>query len=162
MRIYDYNYVRGIAMSKEVVQLICAFIGSLGFALLFNTGKRHLLPASLGGMLGWGVYLLCMYFNMNIFAASIITAAFCQLYSEIFARKLAAPTTVFCIPAVVPLIPGSALYYTLYYGVSGDGILCADYAFQTLKFTFGIAVGISFVSAAVLIFKKLRRSGNGN
>ncbi|MBQ4110664.1 MAG: threonine/serine exporter family protein [Clostridia bacterium] len=149
-------------MTKEITELICALAGSLGFSLLFNIGKRNLLPASLGGMFGWGVYLLCMKLNINIFAASIITAAFCQLYSEILAIKLEAPTTIFCIPAVVPLIPGSSLYYTLYYGVLGDGALCADYAFKTLKFTFGIAVGISFVSAAVLIFKKLRRSGNGN
>ena len=41
-----------------LIQLVTAFTGSLGFALLFHVRKEKLLLASLGGLLAWGVYLL--------------------------------------------------------------------------------------------------------
>ena len=41
-----------------IMQLATAFLGSLGFALLFQVRRKRLLLASLGGLLAWGVYLL--------------------------------------------------------------------------------------------------------
>ena len=40
-----------------VVQLICAFLGSVVFSMVFNVNRRHLLSAGIGGFLGWAVYL---------------------------------------------------------------------------------------------------------
>ena len=45
-------------MRDIVIQLVTAFAGSLGFALLFHVRREKLLLASLGGLLAWGVYLL--------------------------------------------------------------------------------------------------------
>ena len=45
---------------EQVIQCLSAFLGCLGFAFVFRV-HRHLpyaLLASLGGMLGWIVYLL--------------------------------------------------------------------------------------------------------
>jgi hypothetical protein len=50
-------YVRPFAfrryggMNTVILTLIFAFFGSLGFALLFNVEKKHLLLASPGGIL---------------------------------------------------------------------------------------------------------------
>ena len=43
---------------ENAIQLITAFLGSLGFAMLFHVRREKLLLASLGGLLSWGVYLL--------------------------------------------------------------------------------------------------------
>ena len=45
-------------MLDIIIQLVAALIGSLGFTLIFNSGKKPLLPGIVGGMLGWGVYWL--------------------------------------------------------------------------------------------------------
>ena len=42
-------------MEQIVIQLVTAYIGSLGFALLFGLRAKHLFPAALGGMSGWGI-----------------------------------------------------------------------------------------------------------
>ena len=39
------------------VQLLTAFLGALGFAVLFGVLRRCLWVAAVGGMLTWGVYL---------------------------------------------------------------------------------------------------------
>ena len=53
---------------EQVIQCLSAFLGCLGFAFVFRV-HRHLpyaLLASLGGMLGWIVYLLVIPYLSNI------------------------------------------------------------------------------------------------
>ena len=48
------------------LQIITAFLGSLGFSVLFNIRRTKLLIAGLGGMLSWSVYLLLgLYFDSD-------------------------------------------------------------------------------------------------
>lgn len=137
-----------------IIQLLTAFLGSLGFAMLFNLRSNKLFIASLGGMVGWAIYLLCMRFEFGIFLSTFMAAVFCQLHSELLSRICKMPRTVFCIPAVVPLIPGSTLYYTMSYAVMNDWAMTLQYGYKTLQFALGIAVGQSFVAAASIIFTK--------
>ena len=44
-------------MQQIMIQLVTAFIGSLGFGLLFGLRTKHLFWAALGGMIAWGIYL---------------------------------------------------------------------------------------------------------
>ena len=141
-------------MLDTVIQLGAALVGSLGFSMIFNSGKKTLIPATLGGYLAWGVYLLCAHFGLGVFLSTIISAAFCQLYSEIFARVIKCPTTVLYIPAIVPLVPGGSLYYTMYYSAVADWTMAKQYGVSTLQVAFGIAVGASFVSAILLLLPR--------
>lgn len=131
-----------------------AFTGSLGFALLFHVRTRLLLPASLGGFFSWGIYLLGTHFLEGIFLPSILTAAFCALYAEILARLLKAPATVFFITALIPLIPGSGLYYTMSYIVQRDWKTAGEYGYSTAQYALGIGAGASLVWAFSDIIKK--------
>ena len=147
-------------MMDIIIQLFVAWVGSLGFSLIFNPGKKTLLPATLGGMVGWGVYLLVEHFGAGIFLSTIAAAAFCQVYAEVFSRILKCPRTVIYIPAVVPLVPGGSLYYTMYYAAVNDWPRFMEYGAKTAQVAFGMAVGASFVSAIVLLLphKKKKES----
>ena len=102
-------------METYIIQLITGTIGSLGFALIFNVNRRLLIPASLAGFFAWGVYLIFgEWLGLNLLVANVIASAFCQIYSEVMARVMKTPATVICIPAIIPLIPGGALYRTMY------------------------------------------------
>lgn len=136
---------------EVIIQLIGAAIGSLGFSLLFNAGKRTLLPAVVGGTLGWAFYLLFEWLGASVFVAAIAASVFCQIYSEFLARLMKAPTTVFFIPAIVPLVPGGSLYHTMYYAATKDWSKFREYGVSTVQVAFGIAVGASFISALLLL-----------
>jgi uncharacterized membrane protein YjjB (DUF3815 family) len=139
-------------METYIIQLITATVGALGFALIFNVNRRLLIPASLGGFLAWGVYLLAAeWLGLHLLVANVAAGVFCQLYSEVLARILKTPSTVICIPAIIPLIPGGALYRTMYSAVHQNWELCRFYGYQTLLTALGIAAGISFVSAILYI-----------
>lgn len=141
-------------MTDVLIQLVASWVGALGFALIFNTGKKTIIPATIGGMIGWAVYLSFEYFGVGVFLATIAAAAFCQIYSEVFARVLKTPTTVIYIPAIVPLVPGGSLYNTMYYAAINDWTNFRQYGIATVQVAFGIAVGASFVSAILLLIKK--------
>lgn len=139
-------------METYIIQLITATVGAFGFALIFNVNRRLLLPASLGGFFAWGVYLICAeVLGLHLLVSNLIAGAFCQTYSEVLARILKTPSTVICIPAIIPLIPGGALYRTMYSAVHQDWEMCRFYGYQTLLTALGIAAGISFVSAILYI-----------
>ena len=139
-------------MESIVTQLISGTLGSLGFSLIFNVRKKYLIPAALGGLLAWGVYLLAIRLSgIDVLIATVIASVCCQIYSEIFARIYKTPTTVFVIPAVVPLIPGGSLYNTMYAAVMKDWVQFHAYGVQTLLGTLGIPIGLSFVSGILFV-----------
>ena len=141
-----------------IIQIITGALGSLGFALLFGLKKRYLVSAALGGMIGWGLYLLGeKLFNDNIFLACLLASAFCALYSEIVARIQKAPTTLFFITSVVPLIPGSTLYYTFSYMIAGDAAKSSYYGTRTLQYGLAIAAGSCIIWATTLIIESVKK-----
>ncbi len=139
-------------MTESLIQIVTAFLGSLGFALLFGLRRRYVLPASVGGMLSWGIYLLLSRFLPSGFLSCLIASACAVLYAELLARLLRTPATVFVIPAVIPLVPGSSLYYAMSCVVQKDFAAAREFGMTTLEFSLAIAAGMSFV----LAFRELR------
>ena len=145
-------------MYTAIIQLVTAFFGALGFALIFNVNKRFLLATAIAGCMGWGIYLLCNeVFFMGNLVSNLFASAFCQIYAEVSARICKIPTTVIYVPAVIPLIPGGALYNTMYSAVHSDWAQFKVYGSATLQTTLGIAIGLSSVSAILYIITKLAR-----
>lgn len=127
---------------SEIVQIISAIIGTIGFGLYFRVKKKRLLVVTFGGFIAWVVYLLCYHYTYNIFICNMISAIVVSIYSEVIARTLKAPSTVFMLPSLVPLLPGGALYYTMSGIVQGNIGMIGEYGLQTIKTTFGIAFGV--------------------
>lgn len=144
-----------------ITQLLMAFLGSVGFALRFHLRKTLILPASLGGLLSWAVYLLFHdVFQQGIFISCLIASICVAFYAEILARRLRAPATLFLIPGAVPLIPGSNLYYSMSYAVAGEWAAAKDYSIRMIEFALGIAIGISLVLAFFVMKERVKKQIN--
>lgn len=133
-------------MKEILIQLSAAFLGSLGFALLFGIARRHALWAALGGLLAWGVYLAMHAWAPGVFLPNLAAALFSSAYAEGMAHLRKCPATLFLVPAVVPLVPGSSLYYAMDAVVNGDYASAAAYGHSTLGCALAIAAGISVIS----------------
>ena len=130
----------------SLISLLTAFTGSLGFALLFGIPRRYLLPSSLGGMLSWGVFLLLQRWLQADFLSCLLASAAAVVYAELLAHRLRTPATLFVIPAILPLVPGSSLYYAMSCAVRKDLPIAREYGALTLEYALAIAVGISLVT----------------
>lgn len=107
---------------------------------------KTLVLASLGGSLGWFVYLLLNFVKNDIFqffVATIITA----IYAEIMARILKKPATEFQIIALLPMVPGGGIFYTMDYCVIGNNAMFIQTGLHTLGIAGALAMGILLVSS---------------
>lgn len=140
-------------MNTVITQLITAYLGSIGFCMVFRLRKELILPGATGGLLCMAIYLAAGHEIGGIFLPTFISSAFGAMYAEILARVLKAPATLFLIPAIVPLVPGGSLYYTLSYAVQGEIEKSQNYGTQTVQFVLGIACGMCIIWA---LFETIR------
>lgn len=107
-------------MTGYIVQTLMGAVGSVGFAVLFNVRGKRLAFFFLGGALDWAVYLLCIHNGTSMFLAVLLAAMTAGLFSEALARVIRAPVLLSLVPTLVPLIPGSDLYYCMDALIRGD------------------------------------------
>lgn len=134
-------------MRQVIIQLLAAFLGSMGFSMVFGLRRRFLIVASLGGFLAWTVYLLVGLWLHVSFLSYLLAAAFSVLYAEALAHLLKSPATLFLTPAIIPLVPGSSLYFAMSMAVRGEMAQARSYGVATLQAALAIAAGMSFVFA---------------
>ena len=127
-----------------------AFLGGAGFSLLYNIRRTKLLITSFGSAIGWTVYtLLKLYVTdsdiIGFFAAAVVVT----IYAEIFARIKKTPTTTYLVVGIIPMIPGSSLYYTMNYAFKGEWESFSSTGLYTLQLSMSLAVGIIVVSSVM-------------
>lgn len=127
---------------EYTMQLVTAFLGSLGFAMLFHVRREKLLLASLGGLLAWGVYLLMGLVSDQDVVRYFVASVVLTIYAETLARVVKCPATLFLVTAAVPLIPGGSLYRTMQYFMMGEFSACSVQGLNTVLLAVAIAVGM--------------------
>lgn len=140
---------------NELLQILVAALGSIGFALLFNIRGRRLLSVAVGGGLCWLLFLLLNRGITNEVICFFLVAMLVSLYDEVMARVLKSPTTVFLVPSLVPLIPGASLYYTMVGAVSKNQTEFFARAVNTVELACALAVGIIASTVIVRIVNRV-------
>ena len=138
-----------------ILQLVTAFLGSLGFALLFHVKRERLLLASLGGLLAWGVYLLMGQVTDQDVVRYFVASVVLTVYAEVLARMVKCPATLFIVTAAIPLIPGGSLYRTMEFFMENDLEAFSRQALTTVLLAVALAVGMLFPTS---IFQLLRKA----
>lgn len=133
------------------MMLITAMIGTLGFCLLFKIKRDKIIYGVIGGTISTVIYLICIQAGMDLFIQNFIPTVVATIYTEIIARVVKAPTTVFLFPAIIPLTPGGSLYYTMRAIVDGNMAEAKTVGKQTMVISLGIALGVLLVS---LVFSR--------
>ena len=134
--------------SQYVLPCLCAFAGCIGFTLVFNIHGPGKLIAGCGGALGWLVYLLAG----KTILAGFFAAMAISLFSEVMARIRRCPVTGYQLVALLPLVPGGGIYYTMEHALNGDTELFLDTLMHTLGLAGALAVGVLLVASVVRLF----------
>lgn len=135
--------------SQDIIQILVGGLGTASFSFLFNIRGRKLVFATLGGLLSWAAFLILGNWFPNEALRYFLSTAAITVYCEVLARIERTPTTTFLMPVVIPLIPGSALYYTMNYALNEQWKQFAGQAFYTLELALALAVGIIAVTTLV-------------
>jgi uncharacterized membrane protein YjjB (DUF3815 family) len=130
-----------------VIQLGTAFMGSLGFAMLFGMRRQLLVSAALGGMITWGIYIAANAWLEMGFLSCLAASSFANVYSELLAKGYKTPAILFVMSSIIPLVPGSSLYYAMSEAIRGNMQQAKSYGSETFMTALAIACGISLVTA---------------
>lgn len=148
-------------MTDHLITILAASAGSTGFAFLFNTKKIQILCAAVSGLLVSGLYIFLSTGTDSILFNNMLCAMFVTAYAETFARIMKAPSSVFLLPAFIPLVPGGYLYYAMYGLVTGTSDAAWENANATMMTGLGIAMGILVVSVIVTGVEMFRKNSDG-
>lgn len=125
---------------------LSAFVASLGFGVIFNIHGRKLFVAALCGGIGGLFYALSLLLGISEAISLMIGAMALSIASEIAARGLKAPVTAFLVCALIPLVPGGGMYYTMLEMVNGDINQAILLGVDTIVNAGSIAIGCTLVS----------------
>ena len=121
--------------SAYLFPCLCAYLACIGFTLVFNIHGPGRALCSVGGALGWLVYLLC---GSDI-PAAFFAAVCIGVYAELMSRVRKCPVTGYLLIALLPLVPGGGVYRAMRWCIAGETELFLD----TLLNTFGMAIALA-------------------
>ncbi|MGL4607296.1 MAG: threonine/serine exporter family protein [Eubacteriaceae bacterium] len=140
---------------EMIMTFFYAFFASFAFAITFNIRKKRLFFAAFGGALGWIIFnLFNGVFQNDVYQYFFATIGI-SLYAEMLARISKAPTTIYLAVALIPLVPGGGVYYTMLHLLNEDVQLGVSTGLHTLAIAGSLAMGILLVSTIVTIVRKV-------
>lgn len=137
-----------------ILELIVSYLSSVGFAYLFGCPHKSALSSGIVGAIGWMIYKIASNYFLSLYLSVILSSYVIAILGEAFARSFRMPASMFIIPGIANLAPGSGIYYTLTYFVQEKNELASDKLVETLLIAGSIAFGITLASAGS---KSLRR-----
>ncbi|KAF5091090.1 threonine/serine exporter family protein [Acetobacterium wieringae] len=138
-----------------ITPCLYAFGASLAFAIVFNIPRNKLLLSALGGLLGQLVYVVFQLVISNDVILYLLATIAISLYAEVLARLTKSPTTIYLAVALIPLVPGGGIYYTMLYFINGEMDLGITTGVHTLLISGALAVGIIMISSTVNLVRKV-------
>jgi uncharacterized membrane protein YjjB (DUF3815 family) len=139
---------------------IGCLIGCFGFSIVFNIHGVSSLFCTLGGIITWLVYALCLNWGCNSLIAILMGTLFAAAYSEIMARIRKTPALSYLAVGIFPLLPGAGIYYTMNYAVQGNMDMFISKGMHTAAEAGVMAVAILLVSTIVRLILHLRSKRN--
>lgn len=133
--------------TQEILSnLFCSFLGTIGFAIMYNVPKKYYIGCGITGMAGWIVYLFVSSMNYVSSAAGSFFGAFVVvLISRMLSVKMKCPITIFLISGILPLVPGAGIYNTVYYIVTNQLTQAGLKGIESLKIAFAIVIAIVII-----------------
>ncbi len=140
-----------------LMQLITGAFGSVGFGIIFRMKIKYLPLTFIGGLISCLAFLIGKQIWGTVFIPTLFAGLITDIYAEILARICKATSTSFFVTSVIPLIPGSTLYYCMSSIVEGNSIKALEYGRDTFLIAFGIAAGMSIAWSICYFIRSIKR-----
>lgn len=134
--------------SGWLIQAVSAFLGTMGFAVLYGVPRKEYIHASLCSTIGWMAYLVMMRLaNATVIESTFVATLVVVLVSRFMAVDRKCPVIVYQICGVFPLIPGAGIFWTVYYIVNKELSVAVTTGFTALGMAVAIVLGIIFMTS---------------
>lgn len=137
-------------------QMLGASLATITAGVLLESPKHLLYYTGIIGAAGYAVYLLCLD-HMDNAVATLLGGIVIALLSQLSARRLASPVTVFYIPSFFPLVPGAGVYRIAYYYIQDNPQLAGENLIESILVSGAIALSIFIVDSFLEMYNHLKQ-----
>lgn len=127
------------------LQIAAALVSSLGFAVLFGRPRQQLLAGGLVGALGWAVYLSTLAV-VGPYGATLLSAMAVGWASQALGALYGGCADAFALPGIIPLVPGTNIYWAFLALVEGRLQAAAQLGGETFLYAAAISLGLALSS----------------
>lgn len=124
------------------VQVAGAFMAVLSFGLVLDLPVKYLGWSGVTGGVCWLVYLLVRAGSGSLILAAFLSGLSVALMGHLLARSLRAPVSVFLIPGILPLVPGTSIYNCVYNIIRSSREQSTYYLIETMQIAGAIAMAV--------------------
>lgn len=132
-----------------ILKIGAIFLLSLSIGVLYRVPRAQLFFGASVGVIGWLSLEAVLGLGGKIAIGCFVGSLMVALCSELLARRLRRPATLFLIPGFIPLVPGREAYLTMMEMAQGNYLEGLAMAMQTALMGGAIAMGILVVSTVV-------------
>src|SRR5690554_2310149 len=93
-----------------MLKILFSAIAAASFGIMFNIRGASLIYAGINGGLGFFIYSIATANGHDSHIGMLAASIAISISAEILARKLKTPASVFLVPALIPVVPGGALF----------------------------------------------------
>ena len=140
-----------------LTQFILALFATAGFSVIFRVPVKHIPACVVIGAFGWVTYEISMYYYSSPTVGCFFGACVVGLLSNFAAHFLKDAGTIFIIPGILCLVPGSAIFNTMAAMLREDFTETAEVGTQTLMMAGAIALGLLTIGAVLRVVYALIR-----
>lgn len=130
-----------------ILNLVFAFLTSVGFAFYFQVPKRAIVTSGLVGMLGWISNLITQSLTndpISVFGLlpNFINGVVISILGEYFGKKQSVPAVVYYTTGIIQPVPGGSAIMTFYSLARNQLDAASEYFVSTFMLSAVIAFGI--------------------
>ena len=137
----------------EAVQVAGSFMAVLSFGIVLDLPKKYLGWSGVTGGVCWLVYLLIREETGSLIFAAFLSGLSFALLGHILARILRAPVSVFLIPGILPLVPGTSIYNCVYNIIRSSREQSTYYLIETIQIAGAIAMAVFLMDSMFKMIK---------
>lgn len=125
-----------------LAQILGVLLGTGATAVTFHVPRSAVAWCALAGLAGWAVQTLALQAGWDPVAGAMLGGVAVSLVAEGLARARRMPSTVFVVPGILPLVPGTRVYQAMLAMLRDDQAAAAGQVAQAMIAAGGIAVGL--------------------
>ena len=144
-------------MMFYLCQFLLALFATAGFSVIFRVPVKHMPACVIIGAFGWVTYELSMTYFSSASFGCFFGACIVGLLSNIAAHYLKDAATIFIMPGILCLVPGSGIFNTMAALLRDDFGDAAQIGMETLCMAGAIALGLLVIGAILRVIYALVR-----
>ena len=139
------------------LQCLFSIVASAGFVIVFNIHGYGNLLCALGGGITWAAFCAVQALGGEELLCFFVSTVVAAIFAEVMARVRKYPAISYLITSLLPLIPGSGIYYAAQQAMQGNSAGFVAHGTRTLAITGVMAVGILLIVTLTKVWSSHKR-----